>query len=509
MLDIDDLTVGFAEAKPAVLSSTLRLPAGGRLLLCGANGSGKSTLLAAAAGVIPRLTRPRTMSGTVRLGGADIAQMPRTELFRRVGMVFQNLDDQLWDLGVEDIIAFPLESRAMPRAAIRDRIAALVSALSIGPLLGRRVLTLSGGERRMVALAAALATAPELLVLDEPTTGLDPEARRRFVAFVGTLGAALPMLLAAEQDAGALAPIADTVVLQRDGVLGPAIPMADAAADDALWHAHGLLPVRRRARPRPAPHHAGGRTLLEARGLVSRLRRTSGRPVLEGVDLSVREGEVVGLVGPNGTGKTTLFQAMLGLAPLASGSIAIGGEAAAGWTVARRARRIAYVPQNVRRILFNLTVLDEAAFAACGDPKGVALEQNRARGLAALERFGLGGRAEDSPFALSAREQAVLGLACAEAAGGMLTILDEPLLARDAAGRAALEAFIADGRAEGRGALIVSHDLELVDDLADRLLIMDQGRIRFDGSPEAGWRSPAFAALGWPAPQRADAEAAA
>ncbi|MGO1074220.1 energy-coupling factor ABC transporter ATP-binding protein, partial [Inquilinus sp. CA228] len=215
MLEIKALSVGFAPAKPAILPTSFRIEPGGRLLLCGANGSGKSTLLAAAAGVIPKLSRPPHLAGSVRLGGAELGGLPRTELFRRVGIVFQNLDDQLWDLGVEDLIAFPLESRALPRLRVRDRVLQLVSALSLEALLGRRVLTLSGGERRMVALAAALATGPELLVLDEPTTGLDPAARQRLAGLLARLGGDLPMLLAAEQDAGALAAVADAVLLQK------------------------------------------------------------------------------------------------------------------------------------------------------------------------------------------------------------------------------------------------------------------------------------------------------
>ncbi|MGO1079065.1 ATP-binding cassette domain-containing protein, partial [Inquilinus sp. CA228] len=244
-------------------------------------------------------------------------------------------------------------------------------------------------------------------------------------------------------------------------------------------------------------------------GRVSRLRRGAGRPVLEGVALAVRAGEGAGVNGPKGTGTTTQCHSSLGLSPLTAGRIVLGGEDAGGWTVARRARRLAYVPQNVRRILFNLTVLDEAAFAVSGNPRAVGSAEVRAKAQAALMRFGLDRRAGDSPFALSAREQAVLGLACAAAAEAELVILDEPLLARDLAGRALLDRFLDDLRGRGGAALLVSHDLELVDDVADRLLVMDGGKIRHDGPPEAGWRSAAFAALGWPTPLPEAVEAVA
>jgi energy-coupling factor transport system ATP-binding protein len=217
VLEIEALSVGFAPAKPAILPTSFRIEPGGRLLLCGANGSGKSTLLAAAAGVIPKLSRPPLLAGSVRLGGVELGGLPRTELFRRVGIVFQNLDDQLWDLGVEDLIAFPLESRALPALRVRDRVLQLVAALSLEALLGRRVLTLSGGERRMVALAAALATGPELLVLDEPTTGLDPDTARRVLAPIRTAFADRTVLLITHEPVAL--EFADRIVRLEDGAL--------------------------------------------------------------------------------------------------------------------------------------------------------------------------------------------------------------------------------------------------------------------------------------------------
>jgi energy-coupling factor transport system ATP-binding protein len=245
---------------------------------------------------------------------------------------------------------------------------------------------------------------------------------------------------------------------------------------------------------------ATGPVALEVAGLRTRLRRADGEPVLQDVALSLRAGEVVGLVGRNGAGKSTLVQAVLGLAAVAAGRIVIGGEDAAGWTVARRARRIGYLPQNMRRMLFNLSVQDEVAFALTGDPSRIGDAAVRVRAAEALRPYGLADQAEASPFALSARAQALLGLACLEAASPAAAILDEPLLARDVHGRAMLDLFLRNARQAGRAVLLISHDLELVDDLCRRLLILDGGRIVFDGPTPDGWRSPAFQALGWPVP---------
>lgn len=498
MLSIEDLAVGFGE-RNALDGASLTVEPGRGALVCGASATGKSTLLAAACGVIPRLTHVSRMSGRVSLSGRNLGDIPRAELFSRIGIVFQNLEDQLWDLDVEDVIAAPLENRGIAPGKIRERLEELFTQLSLGSLAGRRVLTLSGGERRAVVLAAALAARPELLVLDEPTTGLDPAARERLSRSLASCRGDIPLILAADQDAASLAEGLDRIHLLRDGAIVGEWPMDEALTLRRPWIEAGVLPPRRAARADRRGRGAGA-PLVELDRLRTVLTRSTGEPVLRDVSLTVRVGEVVGLVGRNGAGKSTLIQTLLGLVKARSGSIAILGENAQAWTPARRARSIGYLPQNMRRMLFNLSVEDEIAFGLSGRPGQGSRSEIRARGQAALMRYGLSGKAQESPFALSAREQALLGLACIEAAGSSLAILDEPLLARDVQGRAMLDGFVRDAAGSARSVLLISHDLDLVDDLCDRLLVLDEGVIAYDGPVEQGWESPAFRALGWPAP---------
>nr|WP_284739476.1 ABC transporter ATP-binding protein [Rhizobium sp. CG5] len=473
---------------------------GQRLLICGEAGSGKTTFLAAVAGLIPRLLPLPDYAGEVTLMGRPIAAFDKTELFSTIAFVSQNIDDQLWDLCVEDVIAFPLENRGVERHAIRERLRTLITAFKIEALRGRRVLTLSGGERRMVAIAAALAANPLILVMDEPTTGLDPAARARLAALLQTVAGSVSALLVSEQDPLALLSVIDRIALLSDRHLSRPVAPAEIVPLDEAWRDAGLLPPLRQRKLRPPA--ILGRSLLEARGLTTRLARPDGQPVLRGVDVDIRAGEVLALIGRNGAGKTTLFKAMLGLEKTASGSLVLDGTNAQAWTVAARARRIAYIPQNMRHILFNMTVTGEVIFAITAASASSTDPDVLARAAAALERYGLSGFAEANPFVLSARQQALLGLACADAAGALIAIVDEPLLARDLKGRRMLELFIATLKESGRSVMLISHDLELVDDLATRMMILDDGVIAFDGGLDEGWDSPAFRQLGWPAPYR-------
>ncbi|AYD00484.1 ATP-binding cassette domain-containing protein [Neorhizobium sp. NCHU2750] len=498
MFDIDNLTVGFGGDVSVIAGADLHLEKGARLLVCGAAGCGKSTLMNVIAGIVPTLVTPPAYSGEVKLNGNTLAELGKDRWFTMVASLAQNAEDQLWDLGVEDLIAFPLENRGVAKAEIRARVAELIVELDLGQLRGRRVLTLSGGERRMVAIAAAIAARPEILVLDEPTTGLDPAARQRLVRLIEKLSRDLSGVVIAEQDPASLQAVVDQVSLLDAASLSTPVDAAAIMSETAPWEAAGILAPRRQ-RPVKLETEAG-RTLLAVEGVKTELKRADGQPVLENVALDLKAGEVVGLIGRNGAGKTTLFQSILGLAKMKAGTITIDGEAANGWTPARRARSIAYLPQNMRRILFNMTVIDEVLFAMTGGASGGTSGGDRAKAAEMLARYGIGDLAEANPFALSARQQALLGLACAEAASVKIAILDEPLLARDLEGRRMLQNFLATMTGSGCCVLLISHDLELIDDVTSRSLILEKGRIAFNGKTSDAWGSEAFAALGWPAP---------
>ncbi|WP_072395422.1 ABC transporter ATP-binding protein [Hyphomicrobium sp. CS1GBMeth3] len=504
MLALRNLTVGFDPDRDVLSGLDLTVEAGGAVVVTGAAGSGKSTLIAVASGLIPKLIRPRRMDGQVLLNGDDIAKLSTSDLYRRVGIVLQSVEDQVWDLTVEDLIAFPLENRGVPKAEVRTRVSAVIEEMCLQRLVGRTVRSLSGGERRIVALASSLLWKPDLLVLDEPTTGLDPDARARLAAILQKLRRDGITLLVAEQDLAWCGAFADRVVFLSGGRLIGTHAWSGSAELAERCDAAGVtspFAAQPAKSERPAQNAEPALRISE---LSSKLTRPDGTPVLSALNLIVPRGQVVGVIGPNGAGKSTLMRSLLGLQAAATGGIEIAGEDSSGWTVARRAQRVGYVAQNLKRMFFLLTALDEVVFSLSGGATGAkAVAAHREQALALLVRVRLAEKADLSPFALSTREQLMLALVCIEATKPSVVILDEPLIACDKAWRADVLAFLDRARADNCSVLLVSHDLPLIDSATDRVLILERGAIAHDGRTDEVWQSDAFVRLGWPVPGQA------
>lgn len=478
---VSNLAVHHREDSPvAVRDVTFQLNAGECCLVTGPAGSGKTTVLLAVAGIIPRLYRPFAMAGEVRFVAPD-GSTSRWDPMAATGVVLQNLDDQLLDLTVEDCIAFPLENRALPRLAVRKRVWNLLTGLHLDHLQGRRVRTLSGGEKRMVALAAALASCPWLLILDEPGAGLDPGARARLHSLLHDLKAQGQALLVAEQDASWIAGLVDQVVyldpggtLARVGRGHPQFP--------PLW-SHLAPPEHR---PGSVPSHL---PLAELEGVVFAPGRGCP-PALKGVSLRIFPGDVIALIGPNGAGKTSLLRAIMGLSRPQAGAIRLLGADAGALTVAQRARHVGYLFQQVSHMFFAPTVAAEVDFSAAGGRPAMPL----------LGRYGLVDRAGWSPFTLSFREMQRLGLACLSAASPKLILLDEPLIGGDRRWCQELARFVSECRSRGGAVILASHDLDLCRAIATRVVMLSQGEVVYDGDVASAWASPAYQDLGWPVP---------
>lgn len=425
-------------AEPALRDVCLEI-GDGLTVVAGPSGGGKSTLLRVFNGLVPHFHGGR-IAGTAEVAGLDVVATPTRQLARSVGFVFQDPELQTVYNVVDREVAFGLENIGLPPREMAGRVDEALHAAGVAHLLGRTVRTLSGGERQRVALASALAMRPRLVVLDEPTSQLDPEgAAMVLAAIMGMVGQGMHAIVS-EHRLDRLLQEARELILVAGGT-------ADAAGP-GTW------------RPLPAPVPPPRRSPVGAEAWS--LERVSGgfdgRLILDGVDLAGRRGEVVALSGPNGGGKTTLLRLIAGgLAPLAG-------------KVERRPGRIAYLPQNPTALLHRPTVRDE-----------VSLTLRRAGELdepeAILSELGLLSVADRYPRDLSCGERQRAALATVLPGAPSLVLLDEPTRGMDAAARGALMGLVARLRDRGAAIIVATHDEDLRTALADRVVRVGDGKV--------------------------------
>jgi energy-coupling factor transport system ATP-binding protein len=418
---------------------------------------------------------------------------------RHVGFVFQDPELQVLAGRVDDDIAFALEQHGVPAGTMRKRVEELLDLLSIEPLRHRQPGTLSGGERQRVAIAGALALHPRLLVLDEPTSQLDPWGAEDVLAALDRLNEDLGVtVVIAEHRLERLLHRVDAVRWVEPGA-GDSAPQAPRQF--ATWADVEVLPAVARVgvalgwEPVPLTVKEGRQfaTGVDLPAAPSRTRGTAGdavidasglrvrhgnRWILRDVDLRLREGELVAIIGRNGSGKTTLLRAILGHHPLAHGQLSIRGRPARDLDAATIGRSVGYLPQQATAMLFAESVGDEIRYTA--RQRGATVDVD-----VVLRMVGLEGTEHRHPRDLSGGERERLALAIALTGDPAALVLDEPTRGMDAWRKAELVRILGAWRGRGGAVLMATHDVELVAHAADRVVMLGDGGVIADGPPEA------------------------
>jgi energy-coupling factor transport system ATP-binding protein len=488
----DGVRFAYPDGPPVLDGVDLEVDDGEVLLVVGSSGSGKSTLLRCANGLVPHASGGR-FGGEVVVHGRSTRTHPPRALADLVGFVHQDPEAQFVVDDVERDVAFVLENLGMAPDTMRRRVEEVLDALGIAHLRDRSPGSLSGGERQRCAIAGALAAGPAVLVLDEPTSQLDPQGADDVLAAVGRLNDDLgTTVVLAEHRLERAAPLASAAVLVADGRVGalgePGEVLADypgAPTVTRLGRVLGWDPLpltvrqaRRlagRSRPEalgaPADRLAAGDAASSASGAWL-VRGTGvrvdlgGRAVLSGIDVEVAEGEVVALLGRNGAGKSTLLRALAGLL-----------EPRAG-TVERRAA-VAYVPQEPGSLLFRPTVRREVEETVRLLGRGARVDGHDVDRW--LEVLGLNALAERHPRSLSGGERQRLAVAAVAVGGAPVLALDEPTRGMDAASRAALEGAVRAHAAVGGAVVLATHDVELAARCATRAVVLGDGEVVASG----------------------------
>ncbi|MDQ0679009.1 energy-coupling factor transporter ATP-binding protein EcfA2 [Arthrobacter pascens] len=500
--------------RPVLAGIELTVRPGASVVVAGGSGSGKTTLGLILAGVLPGQHRG-AMSGAIALDGmsvsypaAQAARINHQSWSSLLGYAGQDATTQLSTVAptVAEEIAFPLENAGMPREQMQVRVRETAAALGMTPLLEEDPALLSGGQQKLLVMAAAIAARPRFLVLDEPSAGLDLAARTAVAAAIAALRAGGMGILVLTQDLGAGGVEPGHVVLLDDGraVFDGTLDQAMRAASDLalpVFGARGVKPAPVSlgalpvpplpampvpATPLPATQSAGT-PILEASGLRFSYgwrrprpwRPTApAAPTIDAVSLAVAPGETVAVTGANGSGKSTLLRLLTGLSWPQSGNVAIDGAPAGSRGPGRRADVVGALLQHPREQLFERTVRREAAAGLSGsrgqDEREVLVDT-------ALGRCGLSDAGELHPYELSAAGQRLTALAALLVQAPRLVALDEPTVSLDRTGLELLAAAVGAEAERGAAVVMVTHDLDFAYRTCSRLLVLSEGRLVADG----------------------------
>ena len=537
MLKIDNISFSYGGDEPVLTGVTLSVAPGEVVALLGGNGSGKSTLGRIASGAL------LPAGGEVSVDGVVLDESSRRdEVRRRVGMVVQNPQDQIVSTVVADEVAFGPRNLGCAGRELDARVRGALEAVGLSDAVDRDVNELSGGEQQRIALAGVLAIEPSYLVLDEALSMVDSAERPQLRSLVRAL--------ARERHIGVLAithePVealgADRIVVLEAGrvawegtpdsfvrdarhlfaqtlIQGPYTAALMAAVDAGYRLSCGVEPadIARWAQSKgegtaetiaaalrgdagaPEPQGAGA-VLLEAKGVSAGYEK---RNVLHDASLTVRAGEVLLVAGPSGSGKSTLATVLAGLKEPRAGEVLLHPQAedTAADPRSPEPGDVALAFQHPESQLFLESVGEELAFGprqlGC-DEAEVALRVANAREPLAIDDEMLG----RDPFMLSGGQARRVALACMVSLDASVLVLDEPTSGLDAPARRRLHALVRKLASEGRGVVVVSHDLEEWVGIASRVALVADGGIAWEGTTlELSDDADAFAHAGLMPPE--------
>jgi energy-coupling factor transporter ATP-binding protein EcfA2 len=539
-IHLDQVSFTYADAiTPALRGVSLQVRQEEMIVIIGASGAGKSTLVKCLNRVIPAFQTGQ-LSGEVRLFGRRLVHEKVGELAGTVGMVFQDFEAQLFATTVRDEIIFGMEQLGVEQAEMQRRLDEALAQVGLAGFEARDPTTLSGGQKQRLAIAALLALRPQVLVLDEPTTDLDPQGRQEIFALLGQMRAAGHTLVLVEHELAAAA-AADQVVLLSGGEVIAAGPPDHILPQIETLERYGVRPrdvdrLFRALGVNGCPHDVEGavevlrtsftwnlskdeRTsqqdtrqqpfVLSPLRLCSGQASTSSRqapskhetqpaslppllhlqsvshiypgdsPAVCDVTLSIAEGEFVALLGQNGSGKTTLAKHLSGLLAPTQGQVFLRGQELRQVPLHKLAQEVSYVFQNPDHQLFADTVEEEVAFGPRNIGLGTAEVEVRVH--EALTAVGLGPLRKSDPFLLGRGERQRLAVAALLALRPRVLILDEPTTGLDYTEQQRMMDLLRRLHREGRTIIIITHVPWVAVEYAERALLMAQGQLLWDG----------------------------
>jgi energy-coupling factor transporter ATP-binding protein EcfA2 len=513
VIRLDEVSFRYRGATELALSEiTCHIRPGELVGLLGRSGSGRSTLASTLNGTIPHLVRG-DLRGRISVAGEDVQGRRPRDLADRVGFLFQDFEAQLFSTNVALEVAFGPENLGVPREEISRRVDRYLRLVRLEALRHKAPAGLSGGQKQRLALASVLALEPQVLVLDEPTSDLDPAGRQDLWAAVRDLRRERDLtLVIVDPETDEMGWVDRFMVLDRGRVALSGTPselwratqaleglgvkgftlarltsalgfheewrdadQAAAAIRNAGWRVN---PAASAGLRQADAARTDGEVLLEVENLVHRYQ--DGTEALSGVSCAIRRGEFVAILGQNGSGKTTLVKHLNGILTPTAGDIRLSGKSLKGQPPTRLSRLVGLVFQNPDHQIFAERVRDEVAFGP--RLQGLAEGEVAQRVGEALEAVDLAGAGDLDPFILTKGSRQRVAVASTLATKPEVIILDEPTTGLDHRELEGMMALIQRLNRAGHTIVIITHAMGVAAAYARRVVLMGNGRIVRDGT---------------------------
>jgi len=491
---------------------SFKLHQGEMLVIMGKSGAGKSTLCRCLNGIIPKFVKG-DLSGDIEVFGEPIKDKPIYQIAQNVGLVFQDFESQLFSTNVELEVAFGPENLSLSREEIGKRIRHSLNKVGLIGFENRQPHTLSGGEKQRLAIASVLSMRPKIMILDEPTTDLDPIGRYEIFQSLSELKKESISMILVEHDAEDVIN-SDRIMILSDGKIVAFDDTKNILKDTKFLESYGIRPLQipklfMETGLDIVPFTAESAYELSGKLLESSIdehkynslkekdknRRygdvaieiknvtysySKGENVLNDINLSIREGEFVAIIGQNGSGKTTLAKLINGLLKPTSGKVICFGKDTSKTKISDLGKNVGYVFQNPDHQIFSNTVKEELMFG----PRNFGLSEDQISDniIQALQAVHLEGYEDRDPFSLTKGERQRVAVASILACKPKVLILDEPTTGLDYIQQKSMMELLRSLNSAGHTIIIITHSLWVVAEYAHRAVVINDGSIIIDGT---------------------------
>ncbi|MRX56863.1 ATP-binding cassette domain-containing protein [Bacillus idriensis] len=521
IIEVKSLSYSYPGVETNTLTNIdLEIQKGEFVLITGTSGSGKTTLAKCLNGIIPHLAEGK-LEGDVIINGKNTQSVPMHSLASEIGMVFQNPEDQIFSIRVEDEIAFGVECQGYTQEVIKERVHYGLQKLRLEDIKKQITFSLSGGQKQKVSIASNLAMLPSILILDDPTTDLDPVSKQEVMDILAELKEEIDTtFLIIEHDLNDLIEFVDRVIIMNEGEilynghpseilynhfneldeLGIRIP--DHIRLGKFLFQKGFkydsFPISKKAvsewvknllvsKKLTLPIHENN-LKSSTQEIVAKVedlnfRYQKDKQILFDINVEVNKGELLAIVGHNGCGKSTLMKNLIGLLKPSEGKVEINNKNTKNYKVQDIILDIGYVFQNPDNQLFCNTVEEEVQFGLKnrGYSEDVISEQVEL----AINTVGLQKKRKEHPFSLSRGERQRLAVATMLVSDPKIILLDEPTTGQDDQSLKALLTLMEKlVKEKGATVVMITHDMEVVAQYASRVLVIDAGKVVLDGCPK-------------------------